>query len=139
ILAYATGEESFDDVNGNGIFDNGDIFTQYDSADPPSVSRDNFFGLPFPAILPVPPLLRQPPQDDIGEIYLDANQNGQYDSGESYFDYNNDGTRNAPDGDFHGVGCNPANTPPGVGCGGNKFGVGLQACIIMSTSEVNIS
>jgi len=33
ITAYMTGEEGFSDLNGNGIFDDGDIFT-HDSSDP---------------------------------------------------------------------------------------------------------
>jgi hypothetical protein len=148
ILAYATGEESFEDINGNGIFDKGDKFTVFDSRKVPTGSRDNFFGLapssstvtpPAPSTVPQPspPYLRQPPQDDIGEIYLDQNQNGEYDNGEFYFDFNGNDRRDAPDGMFHGV-CSTNGPDANALCDPGKWGVGLQTCIVMSTSKVSI-
>lgn len=121
ILAYATGEESFIDVNGNGVLDNGDRFTP-DSQDPTSV--DNFFGYP-------------PPQDDIGEIYLDQAQLGHYVNGDYFFDFNKNGHRDAPNGKFDGNGCKGSTNPP-IECGSDTTGVGVQSCIVMSTSQVII-
>lgn len=120
ILAYATGEESFVDKNGDGIFDQGDLFKLYPGW---SGSTDNFFG--------------QPTQDDIGEVYLDQNENGQYDPGEYFFDFNHNGQRDPPDHEFHGTGCSSANNPPAP-CGSSNFGIGLQDCIVMATSQVQI-
>lgn len=121
ILAYATGEESFVDTNGDGIFDQGDQFHLYPGW---SGSTDQFFG--------------QPTQDDIGEVYLDQNENGQYDPGEYFFDFNHNGQRDPPDHKFHGTGCSSANNPPAP-CGSSNFGIGLQDCIVMATSQVLIT
>jgi hypothetical protein len=69
LLATAIGEESFNDANGNGSFDNGETFT------------------------------------DLGERYLDVNENDAYDAGEPIYDFNNNSTRDAADGKFNGVLC----------------------------------
>ncbi|MGH8127185.1 MAG: hypothetical protein ACRETC_02305 [Gammaproteobacteria bacterium] len=117
ILAYATGEESFTDVNGNGVFDGPDQFSVYSGG-----AGDNFFG--------------PPGQDDIGEVYLDQNESGYYVSGDYFFDFNKDGIRNPPDGKYHGSGCQGTAT---VSCGTPTLGIGLQDCIVMSTSGVTIT
>ncbi|MGA7965835.1 MAG: hypothetical protein WCB49_08105 [Gammaproteobacteria bacterium] len=117
ILAYATGEESFTDVNGDGVFDGPDQFSLYTGG-----TGDNFFG--------------SPGQDDIGEVYLDQNESGHYVSGDYFFDFNHDGVRNPPDGKYHGVGCQGTAT---VQCGTPTVGIGLQDCIVMSTSGVTIT
>ncbi len=72
ILATAIGEETFVDVNGNGIFDSGDTFTEA------GVSTDP------------------------GEPFEDNNENGLYDSGEPFRDFNQNSTRNGADGAFNG-------------------------------------
>ena len=116
ILAYTTGEESFTDVNGDGVFDGPDQFSLYAGG-----AGDNFFG--------------PPGQDDIGEVYLDQNESGQYVNGDYFFDFNHDGVRNPPDGKYHGVGCQGTAT---VQCGTPTVGIGLQDCIVMSTSGVGV-
>lgn len=116
ILAYATGEESFTDVNGDGVFDGPDLFSKYTSG-----AGDNFFG--------------PPGQDDIGEVYLDQNESGSYVKGDFFFDFNKDGIRNPPDGKYHGSGCQGTAT---VSCGTPTLGIGLQSCIVMSTSAVSV-
>ena len=73
VLAYATGEDSFHDANGNGLYDAGDV------------------------------LLR-----DMGEPYVDANENGVYNSNmilEQLIDANLNGTRDAPNGVYDGMLC----------------------------------
>jgi hypothetical protein len=120
ILAYATGEESFTDVNGDGIIDAGDLFSLRDGR------KGNFFS--------------PPSHDDIGEIYLDQNENGSHDKGEYFFDFNEDGQWNEPNGKFDGNGCKSSNSPPPHGrCGDSTTGVGLQTCIVMATSSVSIT
>jgi hypothetical protein len=69
ILATAIGEESFDDANGNGSFDNGENFV------------------------------------DLGEPYVDADDDGAYTPGERIYDFNNNSTHDGPDGKFNGVLC----------------------------------
>jgi methionine-rich copper-binding protein CopC len=122
ILAYTTGEESFTDVNGDGVFDNNDQFSLYTGG-----AGDDFFGSPA---------LPAPGQDDIGEVYLDQNESGHYVNGDFFFDFNNDGIRNPPDGTYHGLDCGGTAT---VQCGTPTLGVGLQDCIVMSTSGVQIT
>ncbi|MGH8428497.1 MAG: hypothetical protein ACRES7_11055 [Gammaproteobacteria bacterium] len=117
ILASATGEESFTDVNGDGVFDGDDLFSLYTGG-----PGDNFFG--------------PPGQDDIGELYLDQTQSGSYVPGDAYIDFNGDGVRNPPDGKYHGNGCVGTAT---VSCGSSTLEIGLQDCIVMSTSGVTIS
>ncbi|MDN5863702.1 MAG: Ig-like domain-containing protein [Gammaproteobacteria bacterium] len=146
ILAYATGEESFTDVNGDGIFNvaNGvaDTFSLVPNPGAPNNPGDNFYGMPT--------------ADEIGEVYLDQNQNGAYDLGEFFFDFNHDSVRNNPGWElaakgarqYHGYGCegpvpvpdpnNPGATIP-VQCGTSTVGVGLEDCIVMTTSAVVIS
>ena len=51
VLAYANGEESFDDINGNNLYDSGETFR------------------------------------DIGDIYVDNNENGTWESPEQYFPF----------------------------------------------------
>lgn len=77
VMAFAVGEDSFDDNNGNGVFDTGDVF-------PPAANAGSY---------------RQ------GEAYIDANESGTRDSTEEYVDYNNNGSYDAPDGKYRGIGC----------------------------------
>ncbi|MGA9852899.1 MAG: Ig-like domain-containing protein [Gammaproteobacteria bacterium] len=119
ILAYATGEESFTDTNGDGVFDDNDQFSLYSGSGP----GDTFF--PGPA------------QDDIGEVYMDQNESGAYVSGDYFFDFNKDGVRNLPDHTYHGAGCKGTPTVP---CAPTPtLGIGKQDCIIMATSQLVIS
>jgi hypothetical protein len=68
IIVMARGEEGFVDLNGNGRYD------------PPNPAA-SFLGEPF---------------IDLGEPYIDADDNGQYDSGEQFVDLNGDGVYNGP-------------------------------------------
>lgn len=118
ILAYTTGEEHFDDVNGDGVFDHTDVFTS-------GTTSDDIFSW-----------LRDPTIDDIGEVYLDENENGKFDSGEFFFNFDNNSTRHAPNGKYHGAGCLGTAS---VSCDSSStLGIGLQDCIIMSTGGVFI-
>ena len=44
-------------------------------------------------------------QDDLGEAFLDQNQNGVYDQGEIYFDYNTNEQYDTPNGIYNGTAC----------------------------------
>ncbi|WP_018275455.1 Ig-like domain-containing protein [Teredinibacter turnerae] len=59
LLAYASGAESFDDVNGNNIFDEGEQFVDFHEA----FADENFNGM-----------------YDLGEFFVDANSNGVFDA-----------------------------------------------------------
>ncbi len=78
VLAFAVGEESFTDTNGNGFADPGELF------DANTVSTD------------------------MGEAFLDYNENGVRDANEPFLDFNKNGIFDGPDGLYSGVLCNPA-------------------------------
>lgn len=119
ILAYTVGEESFDDKDGDGVFDNSDAFTTYSGSGP----GDDF--------------LAGPAQNDTGEVYLDGDESGVYQSGEFFHDFNGDFLRNGPDGHFYGFGCKGTPTVP---CGKpTTKGIGKQICVEMSSSGALIT
>jgi len=75
ILAYAIGEESFTDINGNGWFDVGEL-------------RDlNLV------------------DTDLPEAWLDVNENRVRDATEPFIDFNNNSAYDTGDGRFNGVSC----------------------------------
>jgi len=76
ILAYAVGEESFTDLNGNGLADTGE-----------QINANGF-------------------STDKGEAYVDYNANGIRDPNEPFLDFDQDGLYDGPDGLFNGVLCN---------------------------------
>jgi hypothetical protein len=85
ILAYAIGEESFTDRNGNGWFDTGEL-TDLNGG-----------------------------STDLSEAWLDVNENGRRDSrangdllDEPFVDFNNNANYDIGDGKFNGVSCNEA-------------------------------
>lgn len=121
VLAYTIGEETFDDVDGDGTFDNSDNFTI-------ATSNSDSFAVPL-----------KPSADDIGEVYLDGAGTSTppaYLAGDFFFDFNKDGVRNPPDGKFYGFDCKGTATVP---CGSKStIGIGKQICINMSTSGANI-
>ena len=83
ILAYAIGEESFTDRNGNGWFD----------------------------ISPVTELVDlNGNSTDLPEAWLDVNENGSRDATEPFIDFNNNAAYDGGDGKFNGVSCNEAIT-----------------------------
>lgn len=120
ILAYTVGEESFTDVDGDGVFDHSDTFSVNTGA------GDAF-----------DESLRDPATDDIGEVYLDGDESGAYQSGEFFHDFNNDGVRNPPDAHFYGFGCKGTPTVP---CGSTTTKeIGKQICIAASSSGARIT
>ncbi|HVY79365.1 MAG TPA: hypothetical protein VG994_00150 [Steroidobacteraceae bacterium] len=106
LLATATGEESFNDVNGDGVFTSVDLF----DADP------------------------QQPQD-LGEPFRDDNEDGVRQSNEPFLDFYNQGADlgvwNGPDGKFNGLLCQDS-----ARCDAAKktAGIGASNLIIMSGS-----
>jgi Bacterial Ig-like domain (group 1). len=77
VLAYTEGEESFTDLNGNGIFDSGDLLAST--------------GMPY--------------FDDISEPFLDENYDGNYTAGEWFLDVNGNTKWDKADGIYHGLAC----------------------------------
>lgn len=120
ILAFAEGEESFTDVDGDGVFDNNDIFTFNTGT---GDAFDEGAG--------------DPSTDDIGEVYLDGNELGAYQTSDFFHDFNKDGIRNGPDKHFYGFGCKGT---AAVSCGSTTTKeIGKQICINASTSGALIT
>ena len=83
IIAIADGEEAFTDVNGNGVYDGPGSATLAD----PKYAAYKLKGEPFV---------------DLGEPFVDANDNGQYDVGEWFYDVNGNGKYDGPNGSWDG-------------------------------------
>jgi len=79
VLAYAVGEESFIDLNGNGLVDNAGEMLDVN-------------GL----------------STDLAEAFSDFNENGVRDPAEPFIDFNGDLLFTLADGKYSGVLCNPA-------------------------------
>ena len=112
ILAVVTGAESFQDVNGNGVFDDGDGFRLVDTY--------------------VNGKLKE--ADDRPEPYLDENENGIYDVGEFYVDFNNNKKRDLADGLYNGPLCTHSTL-----CSSNKtIALGVQTTMVMSSAVADV-
>lgn len=123
IMAFTNGEESFTDVNGDGVFDD------YKACASCAETAEPF--------------------DDIGEIYAPSAEFApvtapflttpvtSYRSGEVFYDFNVNGIWDAPDGLWEGVNCQE--TVSGL-CGtSTSTGVGNHACIVMSGSSASFT
>jgi hypothetical protein len=75
VVAIADGEEAFTDLNGNGVYDG-----------------------PGSTNLPAAYQASGEPFIDLGEPYVDVNDNGRYDLGEPFLDVNNNGVWDGPNG-----------------------------------------
>jgi hypothetical protein len=121
VLARAIGEEAFTDLNSNGVVDPGEMIDANGAS------------------------------TDMGEAYLDYNENGIWDAAnEPYYDFNEDGvytgTTNGTggtggtasgDGKYNGVLCNAANTP--ALCSTQKsIDVRGSQVIVFSTSTARV-
>jgi hypothetical protein len=84
VLAYAVGEESFIDLNGNGVAD----------------------------LVPNEMLDANGKSTDMPEAFRDDNENGVRDATETFIDFNKDGVYNGPDGKYNGVLCDNVTAPP---------------------------
>lgn len=103
VLATAIGEETFSDTNGNGFFDDGDVFS------------------------PAPPFRHA---DLSQESFLDANENAQFDAGEFFVDSNNNQAFDATgDGEFTGYVCDS----PGENCRSDTVLLSDSSVVVFST------
>ncbi len=85
VLAYAIGEESFIDLNGNGVAD----------------------------LLPTNEMVINGISTAMPEAFLDANENGVRDPGETFIDFNGNGKYDVADPTvYHGVLCDSVDAPP---------------------------
>ncbi len=108
ILAYAIGEESFTDKNGNGWFDIGELV---------DLNNDS---------------------TDLPEAWLDVNEDRVRNTNEPFIDFNNNGNYDGRDGKFNGVSCDDLTVGRSVpgSCGSPKsVHVRGHAVVIFSGSN----
>jgi hypothetical protein len=93
ILAHAVGEESFTDLNGNGVFDSGEYYNRYDLSEAfiDHNENDAFDGISC---------------DDASDPCAPTNSDGG--EFEEFFDFNNDSTFTPADGIYNGYLCSGA-------------------------------
>ncbi len=84
VLAYAVGEESFIDLNGNGVAD----------------------------LVPNEMVDQNGTSTDLPEAFRDDNENGVRDANETFLDFNQNGVYDGPDGKYSGVLCDNITPPP---------------------------
>ena len=115
VLARAIGEEAFTDLNGNGKVDNLGEMIDANGA-----------------------------STDVGEAFVDYNENGIRDANEPYFDFNGNGIYDGPDGKYEGLLCtagaaicNTQLLPSGLPQ--RSMDVRAGQVIVFSTSEANIT
>jgi len=107
VLAYAIGEESFTDLNGNGWFDTGELV---------DLNLDS---------------------TDLPEAWLDVNENRVRDPNEPFIDFNSMNGYESGDGKFNGISCDDTvagRSAPGS-CGTSRsIHVRGQKLVVFSTS-----
>jgi hypothetical protein len=104
ILATTTGEESFLDVDGDGLMSN--LASEF-TIDPAY---------------------------DLGEAYLDENEDGAYQLNEFFVDDDSSGTRDNGDAIFTGIGCTAGTLLSGE-CSGTTLSVFDNIALILSASD----
>lgn len=116
VLAYVQGEETFSDLDSDGLADLGELF--------------DLNGL----------------TSDLGEAFLDANENGSYDAAtERFVDFSTstipgNGTRDGPDGKYNGVLCDEARTSSAGTCSSQKaVNIYRNKTIVFSGSQAQIA
>lgn len=111
VLAYAVGEESFTDLNGNGVAD----------------------------LVPNELVDQNGASTDMRETFRDDNENDIRDANETFFDFNQNGVYNGPDGKYSGVLCDSAKSSAST-CSANKtIHVRKSVVIIFSGSTAVIT
>ncbi len=118
ILAYAIGEESFTDLNSNGVFDEGEFYQQYDL---PEAFIDHNENNQFDGISCADPSNPCAPANSDG---------GEF---EEYVDFNNDGSFSLADNMYNGLLCSEAAQQAGA-CRWETTHVRRNIAITMSGS-----
>ena len=111
VLAYAVGEESFIDLNGNGVAD----------------------------LVPAEMVDENGASTDLPEAFRDDNENGVRDANETFFDFNQNGVYDGPDGKYSGVLCDTAKSSAGTCSATKATHVRKSIVIVFSGSTAVIS
>jgi hypothetical protein len=100
VLSYAVGEESFIDMNGNGLADLATTFVS-----PTNLTGNEMFDI-------------NNVTTDLPEAYVDYNENGLHDANEPFIDFNRNALYDVADGKYSGVLCdNTIAAPTGSSAG----------------------
>lgn len=119
ITAYAVGQESFSDLNGNGRFDLGEFYSAYDLSEAfTDHNEDGVYG---------------------GKSCADASDpcnpaNSQGDEFEEFIDFNGNGTFDAPNGLYNGLLCREEDAAAGI-CSRELLHIFQNQEIVMSGDE----
>ncbi len=121
VLAFAVGEESFTDLDGDGLADKVNSLT----------GTSELFDI-------------NDPSSDMGEAFLDYNENKTRDANEPFIDFNNNGVFDPPDGFYNGVLCNEsAGSSAGTCPPGTPKSIHVRRSIVIafsgSTANVTVS
>ena len=111
VLAYAVGEESFTDLNGNGVAD----------------------------LVPNELVDQNGTSTDLPEAFRDDNENGVRDANETFIDFNQNGIYDGPDGKYSGVLCDTAKSSAGTCSSNRTIHVRRSIVIIFSGSNAVIT
>lgn len=124
ILATTVGNESFVDVDGDGLYGTGDIFNTFNT---PGVDGDCDPNVPLSTASSNGD---DSPCDDLGEAYVDKNENGKHDSDEEFVDFNLNRARDTENGIYNGVLCKE-----GANCTKAPVNIREEAVISMSSNR----
>ena len=111
VQAYAVGEESFIDLNGNGVAD----LVPNEMQDQYGVSTD------------------------LPEAFRDDNEDGVRDATETFLDFNQNGVYDGPDGKYSGVLCDTAKSSTGTCSANRTIHVRKSIVIVFSGSTAVIT
>jgi hypothetical protein len=113
VLAYAIGEESFTDLDGDGLADKVNSLTG-------TTELIDANGAPT----------------DKGEAFVDYNENGVRDANEPFIDFNSNGLFDGPDGFYNGVLCNDTTgtSSPGTCSASKSIHVRRNVVVVFSGS-----
>lgn len=111
VLAYAVGEESFVDLNGNGVAD----------------------------LVPNEMVDQNGASTDLSEAFRDDNENGVRDDNETFIDFNESGAYDGPDGKYSGVLCDSARSSADTCSTYRTIHVRRSIAIILSGSDAVIT
>lgn len=126
VVGTANGNESFTDVNGNGLYDPGiDIFV---AAGACSANEPRSY---------IPPMNQAEACDDLGEAYLDTNFNGIREPEERIIaNLNNSNDLDGPNGMYNGILC-PRKEADADNCSRDTVTIRSQGTIVMASNHVH--
>ncbi len=125
ILATTVGNESFEDTDGDGLYSIGtDIFNTHNNGGNCNLN------VPL-STAAATPNGNDAPCDDLGEAYLDRNENGEYQTGEYYSDFNINKKYDTENGIYNGVLC----VAEGTDCTKSPVNIRQEIILVMSSEK----